>query len=633
MTQALRQGLLALALLLPSFSSLAQPPEAVLKSAYIYQFLQHITWPDEKKRTQDLQLVYIGEEQAPLWNSLKNINQKSVRKLKIQVSQKASYNQSIIADVIVVSEKQNENVSAIYSQIKSKPVLLITNFYDDHSKIGVNFAQTPENKLSFEVNRYNLIYQQLEVSKDIVILGGTEIDIAELVKEMEASMEKARSELREQKQKLKKVEENVIKKQKQLDNQTVKLGQLDSQITQYKDQYETLKTSYEEISQSLITSRRELDSNNQLLKVRQQDVESKTTEILELSELINRNKQLLIEQAKRVENQKKELADSQKKIDEQEQTLDAKNIIIRNQTTALYGSIVLILSVGFTIILIYRNAKLKQKTNLKLEQKNRQLEKVNQELNDTQSQLVASEKMAALGGLVAGVAHEINTPVGVSVTSSTHITDTIKTFKENYAQGKLKRSELENLIENLEESSEILNRNLVRASELIRSFKQVSADQTTDEKREFTINTYLGEITQNLQHKLKQKKHEVQVVCDEFVHILSFPGIFAQIITNLIVNSVIHGFGEKERGEIKIEVAQQEDSITLDYYDDGKGIPEEIISKVFDPFFTTNRSNGGTGLGLHICYNLINQKLKGQIACIPSESGAHFQITLPKTIE
>lgn len=248
----------------------------------------------------------------------------------------------------------------------------------------------------------------------------------------------------------------------------------------------------------------------------------------------------------------------------------------------------------------------------------------------TQSQLVQSEKMAALGGLVAGVAHEINTPVGVGVTAASHLDQKTSELKALYEQGAMKRSDLQEYLEVASEAATMIRGNLNRASELIRSFKKVAVDQTTEERRTFNVKEYINEILLSLRPKLKKTKHQVEVRCDQGLEITSFPGALSQILANFIVNSLQHAFDEGQQGRITIDVSTADGVLTLKYSDDGKGMEPEILKRIFEPFFTTARSKGGSGLGLSIVYNLVTQTLGGTIYCASEPGkGATFTVTMP----
>lgn len=247
-----------------------------------------------------------------------------------------------------------------------------------------------------------------------------------------------------------------------------------------------------------------------------------------------------------------------------------------------------------------------------------------------QDYLIQSEKMAALGGLVAGVAHEINTPVGVGVTAASHLKQITEQFRELCTTGAPRRKDMTDYLEDMTEAADILLKNLERASQLIKSFKQVSVDQASETRRIFKARQYLSEVLLSMNPRLKKTRHEIRVDCDANVEIDGYPGAFAQIITNLVMNSLIHAFEPDSAGKIDISLHKQADEIHLTYSDNGRGIPAEHLPKIFDPFFTTKRGCGGTGLGLSVVYNIVVQNFGGTIACTSEAGqGTTFSVQFP----
>ncbi len=272
-------------------------------------------------------------------------------------------------------------------------------------------------------------------------------------------------------------------------------------------------------------------------------------------------------------------------------------------------------------------------------ERTRQLEHANQELKETleqltrtQRQLVESEKMASLGGLVAGVAHEINTPVGVGVTAASHLEARAKAALGAYQEGTLTRTGLEKFLALCDESTRMILVNLRRASELIRSFKQVAVDRSTEERRSFTLRDYLEEVLLSLKPQLKKSAVTVELACDPELTIDSYPGAFSQILTNLVMNALLHAFDPGQAGRLTIACGQEQGRLSLAFSDDGKGIAPEHLDKIFEPFYTTKRGRGGTGLGLHILYNIVTQQLAGTIRCESTlGQGTAFFLDMPLT--
>ncbi|HET9033489.1 MAG TPA: two-component regulator propeller domain-containing protein [Dokdonella sp.] len=258
---------------------------------------------------------------------------------------------------------------------------------------------------------------------------------------------------------------------------------------------------------------------------------------------------------------------------------------------------------------------------------NLELQQTLDRLTRTQKQLLEAEKMASLGGLVAGIAHEINTPIGVSVTAASHMSEEATRIAQLLEKGELTRSELQRFEHAALESSQLILRNLQRADRLIRSFKQVAVDQSTEDRRVIDIGICISEILITLGPTLKKTPHQVEIFCEQPVVCETAPGALYQIITNLVMNSLIHGFSDGRSGRIGIEVTQRGDSIGIDYRDNGKGMDEVARARIFDPFFTTRRGVGGSGLGMHIVYNLVTQVLGGTIV-VDSALESGFQLSI-----
>ncbi|MBO6562807.1 MAG: HAMP domain-containing histidine kinase, partial [Nisaea sp.] len=254
------------------------------------------------------------------------------------------------------------------------------------------------------------------------------------------------------------------------------------------------------------------------------------------------------------------------------------------------------------------------------------------ELKQAQKRLIAAEKFASLGTLVAGVAHEINTPLGISITASSHLEAKAKELGERTVSRELTRNQLTSLTAVIQESAGIILKNLTRAANLVQSFKQVAVDQTAEAAREINIFDYVGEVLRSLSPKTRHTGIDVQLSGNRHLVGTTFPGAIAQILTNLVMNSIIHAFDEGAPGRISIVVGERNGLAVLRYADDGKGMDPETASRVFEPFFTTKRNTGGTGLGMHLTHNLVTQRLGGELSfrTAPGE-GVEIEIDFPLT--
>ncbi|MBN7826084.1 ATP-binding protein [Bowmanella dokdonensis] len=280
------------------------------------------------------------------------------------------------------------------------------------------------------------------------------------------------------------------------------------------------------------------------------------------------------------------------------------------------------------------NLSLEEKVNqrtIALKEANKELIQTLEKLHQFQRQIVQNEKMASLGDMVAGVAHEVNTPIGLGVTASTMMLDRLAQLQKDFESKNLKASSLAKFINEGEENLNIIYRNLNRAAELISSFKQVAVDQTSESTRVFCFTQLMDEILLSMRPRLKKLPHEIRVYCSRELYIESKAGPINQIMINLIMNSVIHGFEFMEKGLVDIYVEMQgESKLCIRYVDNGKGIPEHLCKRIFDPFVTTKRGQGGSGLGMHLVYNLVTQALNGSITVTSEEGkGVEFQIVFP----
>jgi signal transduction histidine kinase len=257
-----------------------------------------------------------------------------------------------------------------------------------------------------------------------------------------------------------------------------------------------------------------------------------------------------------------------------------------------------------------------------------------EQLRETQRELIQSEKMAALGGLVAGVAHEINTPLGVAVTAVTAFAQETEKFRAAYQSGKLRRTDLEEYVQSAGEALGFVQGNITRAADLVQAFKQVAVDQTSDLPRHFDLGDYVGEVLRSLVPRLRRSPHWLDTYLPPGVLVYSAPGAFAQIITNLVMNALTHAF-DTEPGIIAIRLTDGPgpDQLQLSISDNGCGIPQSDLPHIFDPFFTTRRDQGGTGLGLHVVYNLVTQRLRGRIEVESKPGqGTSFLINFPRRL-
>lgn len=268
-----------------------------------------------------------------------------------------------------------------------------------------------------------------------------------------------------------------------------------------------------------------------------------------------------------------------------------------------------------------------------LETKIKELQLSYDSLRETKQLLLESEYLSNLGGLVAGFTHEINTPIGVSYTAVSHINDELNRLKTKFNNNSISRTDLDRHIEECEDLIGIVMVNLERTITLNKDFKQIAVDQSSDVEREFELGGYIREIIHSLSPMLKKTKHIVNVNIENKYFINSYPGVFSQIVINLIQNSLIHGFENIENGEISLSVNKSDDMLELVYSDNGCGVKQHVLNRIFDSYYSTKIGSGGSGLGLAIIKKLVTEKLMGNIDCYSEYGmGINFVITIPDNL-
>lgn len=602
--------------------------ETKLKSAFIGQFSQFISWPTPLKH---VDIAYLGDDDA-YWQSLNdmalNIKQAGPFKLS-RLSTPAEIN-STQMDILVVDKSRNELLPQLQASIEKRPILLITENVTDNKLIGINFFKTANQTLSFKLNRYNLLYQGLKIDKNIVLLGGSEIDVANMVKEMSFK-------LSESSQLIDKLNERINSQNKKIAEKQLVINQKQLEINEKNSEYEKLIKNFKQVEEKyqnalaqleidLNNSQQALDKNTLALEEQQTALTKIASDKNALNLQVKNNQQRIQEQLDTLKSLEGQLSDKEKALLTKEQQ-------VQTTTHNLMLSLLGLLAFAILAISLWYFNKKKHTLNQILASHNQELEEVNLALVSTQKQLVESEKMASLGGIVTGVAHEVNTPLGSAITAISHLSEITTDLLADFKDQKLSSKKFEQVLNEQIEATNIVFKNLCRAAELIKSFKQVSVDQVSEMAREFEIVEYLNEVVISLRHQIKRQNIEVEIICDSTFVVYNYPGVISQIFTNLIINSITHGFKADVAGKITITISEYQQQIHIDYLDNGIGIDSALSDKIFDPFFTTNRHAGSTGLGLSICYNLTSQKLKGSIQLLECDSGAHFQVQFPKRLD
>lgn len=275
-----------------------------------------------------------------------------------------------------------------------------------------------------------------------------------------------------------------------------------------------------------------------------------------------------------------------------------------------------------------------------LQANNQQLETLlnerNHYLQTIENQLLESERMVSLGSLVSGVAHEVNTPIGVSITATSHLDLELKNIRQHYADGDITKAQLENFLNSCTEVINILQHNLNRATDLVKSFKQVAVNQSHLVLEDVHLCELFESLISSLHHETKRKAVHYELNCPRHIILKTYAGALYQIFTNLIMNSLKHGFENMSAGECEIQINASilaDGRIHITFTDNGAGIPEEYKPRIFERFFTTKRGKGGSGLGMNIVQNLTHKQLQGEVNLLPTEQGAGFEFILPAQLQ
>ena len=532
------------------------------------------------------------------------------------------------ADVVFVTVESDIDISTIASDLRQTQTLLVTDNSADKHNIMINLVVDSEKKaITFEVNKSNIVFEQLSMSSELLLLGGTEIDVATLYRETEVAMQKMR--LREVKLQLElnqqneKISDNISR----LNNLNNELGKRQNIAEQRQVELLALKKDIDRQKLSVTAKEgqlndvlQQLSSAREALEAKQKETEQQDQANEAMSNRIAANKNILGKQQSQLEQQELQLIKKNEQLAQGKERIDKQ----RSYITFLAGLITTALL--FSILVVWLFIKNKKTT--------RKLSQTLANLKSMQDQLIQSEKLASLGKLTAGVAHEINTPLGIAVTSTSSALEATRAILGDFEQNNLTKSAMSKYFQSIEQSAELNMSSLDRVIELLNNFKQVAADQVVGELREINFTHYINEIMQTLSAELKRDRVTYQYQGDEEIMMKTVPGAIAQVLTNLVTNSLRHGFENQQSGNIVIKTEVTNDVITLMYADDGNGMTAEVLQNIFEPFFTTKRNSGGTGLGMNIVYNIINQKLQGNIDIESEEGqGARFIITLPKVLK
>ncbi|OFY29089.1 MAG: hypothetical protein A2X01_16880 [Bacteroidetes bacterium GWF2_35_48] len=630
--------------------------------AYLFNFTKHIKWPNENEIKEFK--IYLYTDNSDIKSEMEKISKTSKIKGKpfsITTGKITSYTNF---HLIFISENFIHQFLEIFDKIESLPVLLVSENFKDQKSAMINLYDSENKKLLFEINKSNIINQTLTIDDEILLLGGSVIDVAKLYKDSQRNLKIIEQKLKENESKLESVNKMLTKIQAEIKTQSLLSEQQQKTIDLQKGEIQQQELQTEN-QKSVIQNQTQL--LNQLQATKEEQLQKLSFAEKELSEQLKElekgNIKLKQQQA---ENLKMDSILQQKTdlLDQQGQTINRQR-----QIMFLFIAIIVLSGILVTVILIgYRRNKRKnrllltqknhiEEINGQLKNSNLQLQFINSELNnkneeisvtlerlkETQSQLLQAEKMASLGVLTAGIAHEVNNPInfvyaGVNSLKKDYndlipILEEIKklnanTNNENSIKKIIELKNSSDFIEVLEaigQTIDDIKLGAVRTAEIIKGLRNFSRIDKED-WQVFDIHDCINDAIILLKNKYK---HHVEIIRDfdkNLPTIECFPGKLNQAFVNIISNAVD---AIEKKGQIIITTQHNSENIYLKFKDNGKGIPEDIQNKIFDPFFTTKKVGKGQGLGLAITYGIIEEH-KGKINLISDiGKGTEFSIVLP----
>jgi len=616
---------LCLCLLITPASSQELNSEQI-QAAYLINFLKHVSWPNENQKVAFKIAIYNSESFTN--NFRRIIGDRQIKGKPIRVSNINSGAQGKAFDLVFIPQASALDISQIAAQLRQTETLLVTDNSPDKYSVMINLIfDAQQSAMSFEVNKSNVVFEKLTMSSELLLLGGTELDVATLYREIELAMQKMKQRELELNNALRAQQAQLEASTKRLSNldkalkdrervakqRQTQLNQLQQDIENQKQEVSDKEQQLDSVTAALFTAKHSLDAQREQIKIREIESNNMAIRIAENQKILDQQQSEISKQGLQLTAKNEELAERKALIDQQ-------------QFYILLMTIVISIALFFLTLVIWLFVKNKRTTA--------KLSDTLENLKSMQDQLVQSEKLASLGKLTAGIAHEINTPLGIAVTSTSATHESTREIVEKFEQNAITKSGLEKYLRAMQEGAKLNTSSLERVIELLNNFKQVAADQVIGETREVDIVNYVNEVMSTLSAEIKKHRVDYRYQGDTELTVKTLPGALAQVVTNLVTNSLKHGFDGISDGLITIDISQDQDKVLLKYQDNGNGMSNEVLHNIFEPFFTTKRNSGGTGLGMNIVFNIIRQKLKGDIS-VESElgKGSCFTICLPTSVD
>lgn len=631
----LRYCLFAVALIQLQIAQGQSVQKEKIIAAYAYSFAKNIEWP---KNDEEFTIQLITDNQSLVDEFQLLAASKKLKGSSIKLISNSSAIVSQRAHLVFVSNNYNSAVRSIYLQLRGFNVLLVTDNFPDNRFTMINFQNTENNTINFEINRSNIINQGLTVLPEMILLGGTEIDMADLYREAQDSIQSLESKIGGLQGRYDsllinstKIQDNINQQQDLIEHQLEEIKEKQLTIVSQSDELDSLSTG-------VSVSESKLDSLIRQMKKREADFTQLQLSIDEQETQLEEGKLVLDEQFRLIEEQDNLISEGESSLEQMVSVVTSQK---RTVGLLIFFSIVTLVF----LVAIARAYKLRRDAAQKLSEQRDELAELLKELHQTQSQLVQSEKMASLGVLTAGIAHEINNAINF-VASGIHVLEAnIKEASPVIKRvNKIKRDD--NLTENVEkliDEKEKVGYGKVQKmiGEVVKNIK-IGAERTASiveglrtysisDVEEYTDIDLINEIDVSLLLLNNRIKDRVKIVKEydfDTLVIDGYKGQMGQVFLNILGNAV-DALAETEDPQIIIRIFKLKEKVKIQFTDNGIGMDEKLIDKIFDPFYTTKKIGAGTGLGLSIAYGIIENH-KGSVDVTSHKgSGTTFTILLP----
>ncbi len=623
-----------------SMSTYAQTPSIEMHKievAYIYSFAKNIEWPERKG---DFNILVVSTDPT-LQSEFDNLSsQRSLSGRKIVVSASNSPSINRLYDLIFVSQEFNASVRSIFDQISRKGTLLVTENYEDLNYTMINFSQEQDETLGFKMNRENINAQGLQVLPEVILLGGSKVEVAQLYREAKDSLRILESSVRDLENRYDSIFRSIERSRQLILTQRDLIDEQTDEIESKQGTIEDQQVTLDSLLPAVTQSSGQLDSITAILRNREQDLANLQDEITRQSYQLEEGSRILKKQEERLDEQIKE-------INERESNLEELGTVVNTQKNALYVAAIFTVLVIILTILIYRAYRFRRRDAAVLRNQKEELSELLDELKEAQTQLVQSEKMASLGVLTAGIAHEINNAINF-VYSGIQIIDTrmkdIQSVIDVVLQLNSDDPELHKHVEDLEklkeesdyeQAHEVINQMIKnihvgakRTTEIVNGLRTFSREETL-EQNEVDIHADIEVALLLLKNRYKNNIEIEKKFAKDLPIVMGYPGQLGQVFLNLISNAIDAIEEKSEGGKITIETLARSKEVEISITDNGTGIDQHVIDKIFDPFFSTKKVGTGTGLGLSITYGIVERH--GGTIHVSSEKNAwtKFSIRLP----